>query len=136
MKVKEGKNRIGIRNDPCCADCQLCPQLSPPRWLIELLILAEKRQKEEVLKTETFHYNAVSDGMKYIYTDDDEIPDYGKTGILDPQKVSYYNLFINGVLQPPALSKVSKGMLTLNCSEPPIKGATITLQFVKILRGS
>ncbi|MGG5254376.1 DUF4183 domain-containing protein [Neobacillus sp. SM06] len=136
MKVKEGKTRIGIRNDLCCADCHQCPQLCPPRWLIELLILAEKKQKEEVLKTETFHYNAVSDGKKLIYIDDDEVLDYGKTGILDPQKVSYYNLFINGVLQPPALYKVSKGVLTLNCNEPPIKGAAIILQFVKVLRGS
>ncbi|TKH05288.1 DUF4183 domain-containing protein [Peribacillus simplex] len=48
--------------------------------------------------------------------------------IPDPSKVSYMNLFINGVLQPHDNYTVEKGKLKLNTIDIPIKGTPIILQ--------
>ena len=34
-----------------------------------------------MLKADVYHYNALSDGKKKIYTNDDELIKYGKRGI-------------------------------------------------------
>ncbi|WP_019424165.1 DUF4183 domain-containing protein [Paenibacillus sp. OSY-SE] len=83
-----------------------------------------------VLKVETFQYITVSDGVKNTYTNQDELIQFGSTGILNPATVSYVNLFINGMLQPLIVYKVSEGVLTID--EAPEKGVPITLQFIKI----
>ncbi|OKO94130.1 hypothetical protein BRO54_1745 [Geobacillus proteiniphilus] len=88
-----------------------------------------------VLQAETYQYNTISDGVKTVYTDDDELREYGDRGILDPKHVSWINLFINGVLQPEKLYEVEKGKLTLKTAEPPPKGAPIILQFITIKSG-
>ena len=49
---------------------------------------------------DVYHYNTLSDGEKKVYTNEDELKEYGDRGILDPDSVSYYSLYINGVLQP------------------------------------
>lgn len=132
MIAKKEITKVNPGINHCCHHCDHCSQIFPPKWLIELLLASQCKQ-EKVLKTDLLQYNAVSDGKKFIYTDSDEELDYGKTGILDPKEVSFYNLFINGVLQPATLYTVSKGVLVLNCSEPPIAGAVIILQFVKVI---
>ncbi|NMA67036.1 MAG: DUF4183 domain-containing protein [Clostridiaceae bacterium] len=63
----------------------------------------------------------------------DEIKMYGNQGILDPTNTSYYNLFINAVIQPPANYTVQEGLLTLNSEVPPLKGSPISLQFISLL---
>ncbi|AGT32106.1 hypothetical protein M493_09210 [Geobacillus genomosp. 3] len=88
-----------------------------------------------VLAAETYQYNAISDGVKTVYTDSDELKEYGDRGILDPKHVSWINLFINGVLQPEKLYEVEKGKLTLKTAEPPPKGAPIILQFITMKIG-
>lgn len=88
-----------------------------------------------VLSAETYQYNAVSDGIKMVYTNDDELKEYGDRGILDPKNVSWVNLFINGVLQPEKLYDVAEGKLTLKTTDPPPKGAPIIVQFITIKMG-
>ncbi|RDI48004.1 DUF4183 domain-containing protein [Falsibacillus pallidus] len=84
------------------------------------------------LKGATYQYNALSDGMKKIYTNEDELTQYGDRGILDPATATYINLFINGVLQPPSLFTVEPGKLTLNIETAPQEGVPIILQYITI----
>jgi hypothetical protein len=61
-----------------------------------------------LLKAQIYQYNALSDGKKRIYTNQDELKEYGDMGILSPDATSYYNLFVNGVLQPKTNYKIKK----------------------------
>ncbi len=89
-----------------------------------------KRQIIKPLKAEVYQYNAVSDGEKRIFTNQDELVAYGNKGILAPDEVSYYNLFINGVLQPRTNYELSKGLLILTTLDVPLRGVIIILSFV------
>jgi hypothetical protein len=78
----------------------------------------------------------LSDGEKRIYTNEDALPEYASTVILNPNTVSYVNLFINGMLQPSNFYKVEEGRMTLLTSGAlPENGVPVILQFVKILSG-
>jgi hypothetical protein len=77
-------------------------------------------------------YNAVSDGVKKIYTDVDEIREYGGCGIPSPCEISYFNLYSNGVLQPRGNYRVQKGVLQLTTSDAPVKGAPVILESIAI----
>ncbi|HHY91517.1 MAG TPA: DUF4183 domain-containing protein [Clostridiales bacterium] len=57
---------------------------------------------------------------------------YGNQGILDPQKASYHNLFINAVIQPSKNYSVQEGLLTLNTKDLPLKGSPISLQYITV----
>ncbi|EKN63434.1 DUF4183 domain-containing protein [Schinkia azotoformans] len=92
-----------------------------------------QKSKNSPLKVETFQYYTISDGEKKVYTDDDELLYYGKVGIKDPNDISFTNLFINGILQPPAIFSFQKGILTLNSIDPPLEGTPIIVQFIKIV---
>ena len=83
-----------------------------------------------LLKTEVYQYNAVSDGEKKIYTNEDELKQYGTKGILSPNDVSYYNLFVNGVLQSKANYKITQGRLELLSTDIPQKGQPIIIEFI------
>lgn len=98
--------------------------------VINLSIPIEK--SSNVAKVDTYQYNAISDGVQTVYTNDDELTEYGNRGILDPTTVSYVNLFINGVLQPPVNYVVKKGYLKLRTEDVPIQGAPIIVQFISI----
>jgi len=81
----------------------------------------------------SWQYNAVSDGTKKLYTDSDEIKEYGNCGIPSPNEVSYFNLYSNGVLQPKENYQVRKGILKLTTSDAPVKGAPVILESILIL---
>ncbi|MFA8439844.1 DUF4183 domain-containing protein [Pueribacillus sp. YX66] len=104
-----------------------CPLIYPrnQKRLSDLL-------QSHVLKTETHTYFAISDGKKRKYTDDDGLTEYGDMHILDPNQVSYFNLFVNGVLQPHHVYEVNKGCLLFKTSDLPHKGVPIILQFIII----
>lgn len=85
-----------------------------------------------ILKVDNYLYCALSDGVKLVYTNEDELEQYGNRGILDPKTVSYINLFINGVLQSPNIYEVEEGYLILKSSDVPQKNTPIILQFITI----
>jgi hypothetical protein len=68
--------------------------------------------------------------MKRSYTNDDELSIYGNQGIISPEEVSYYNLFVNGVLQPKINYKIAKGLLELTTTDIPLAGQPITITFI------
>ena len=91
-----------------------------------------RNKNGQLLKADVYQYNTVAKG-KSIYTNDDELTTYGNQGILNPEKVSYINLFINGVIQPKTNYLVSEGILELTLEPLPIEGAPIILQFITLL---
>ena len=97
--------------------------------MIEDSMLSLNREKN-ILKADIYQYNTLSDGVKKVYTNDDELIKYGSRGILDPDDVSYYELFINGVLQPRVNYEVQKGILILKTEDVPIKDSPIIISFI------
>lgn len=91
-----------------------------------------RKSPTNIVKGDTYQYNTLSDGKKSIFTNEDELKEYGDKGILDPESVSYINLFINGVLQPPSVYHVKEGLLILKTIDIPPKNAPIILQFISI----
>ncbi|MGG0718631.1 DUF4183 domain-containing protein [Robertmurraya massiliosenegalensis] len=79
-------------------------------------------------KVKVYEYFAVSDGYSKIFKEEDGIVEIGRQVILDPSKVSYMNLFINGVLQPKENYEVLNGEIELKTEDVPPKGAPVILQ--------
>lgn len=99
---------------------------------IILRFISVKDADNTVLTAENSQYCAFGDGSKLIFVDADEIPAYGNVGIQDPAQVSYYNLYVNGVLQPTTNYHVAAGVLTLTTADAPAAGTPITLQAIAI----
>jgi hypothetical protein len=79
-------------------------------------------------KIKVFEFYAISDGCSRIYKEKNGVKELGKQIILDPKKVSYMNLFINGVLQPKENYEVGRGVIKLKTIDVPVKGAPVILQ--------
>jgi len=94
------------------------------------IIINYKKSKKRLLKANVYQYNALSEKDKKTYTSDDELKKYGDKGILNPDDVSYLNLYINGVLQPQVVYKVEENELTLETEDAPIPGAPIIITFI------
>lgn len=110
----------------------ICPDSSCMYQRSSAPSIKRHRQKPQTLKSEVYQFNAISDGMRRIYTNHDELKEYGNKGILDPEDVTYINLFINGILQPSINYKVKKGILFITSDDIPIRGVPLALQFIKL----
>ncbi|MBP1083358.1 MULTISPECIES: DUF4183 domain-containing protein [Bacillus] len=95
-------------------------------------VASEEVQFHIPKKLNIYEFYTISDGQKRIYTEEDGINDLGKQVILDPCKVSYMNLFINGVLQPKESYDVQSGAIILKTSDVPTEGAPLILQMIKL----
>ena len=82
----------------------------------------------EIQPVTSLLYSAVSDGEKRIFTNADALTEYDSTPIPSPHHVSYFNLYVNGVLQPDTNYTVEKGVLKLNTEDLPLRGQIITLE--------
>lgn len=82
------------------------------------------------LKAQAKEFNAISDGIKRVYTNNDDLVGYGGEGIPFPADVSYYNLYVNGVLQPKVNYVITKGRLEFVTADIPAKGETILLRYL------
>ncbi|MCI2106978.1 MAG: DUF4183 domain-containing protein [Intestinimonas sp.] len=83
-----------------------------------------------LLEATVSQYNALSNGTKKNYTNADELMEYGNTGILSPSDVSFYNLFVNGILQPNVNYAMSTGHLDLQTTDAPPKDGPVIISFV------
>lgn len=125
------RNKNTLNQNMGLASAQAYPiSYRPPQGCPEIFPGPPPSPPENILKVETFQYTALSDGVKNVYMNADGFPEFDSSPILDPQEVSYVNLFINGLLQPPSTYTVQPGILTL--TEVPNAGAPIILQFVII----
>lgn len=82
------------------------------------------------IDVETSEYVTISDGIKKVYFNNDGINQFNI--IPSPFMISYFNLFINGMLQPPTFYNVEEGKLTLTTQDVPISGTYIILQSIII----
>jgi hypothetical protein len=99
---------------------------------VMILFTTWRTANGRIVNATSWQYNAVSDGEKKIYTDGDELKEYGKRGIPSPNEISFFNLYINGVLQPKINYRVKKGILRLTTVDAPVKGALVILEFIVI----
>lgn len=102
--------------------------------LLYVLIFGVKAVRNDnskkLLNANVYQYNALSDGIRKIYTNHDELREYGARGILHPNEVSYFNLFINGLLQPRVNYEIQEGLLLLKTEDIPLKDSIISIVFV------
>ncbi|SFX21955.1 protein of unknown function [Thermoactinomyces sp. DSM 45891] len=77
-------------------------------------------------------FYAISDGEKRIYTYNDGVEGYRRSLLLNPNNMTYINLFINGILQPESHFRIKKGKLLLNVDPIPDAGVPIIVQFIQI----
>ncbi|MED3037841.1 hypothetical protein CBR56_29450 [Bacillus thuringiensis] len=77
-------------------------------------------------------YHTIVKEKKYRYTNKDALTEYNRSTILSPNEVSYFNLFVNGVIQPFTTYTVRKGELLFLTEDLPIIHTPITLQFITI----
>lgn len=93
-------------------------------------------KRKNLIKAKTYQYITLSDGFKKSFSNKDALKDYPNNIIRDPNKMSFTNLYINGVLQPTKNYTVRRGKLQLNTIDAPPKDAPIVLQFIKLSIGS
>ena len=97
------------------------------------LIYPQRTKSHDVLKASTCTYFTFAKGNRSVYTNLDKLVQYNSSDILDPSEASYYNLFINGVLQPENTYFVEEGLLKLLSIDFPLEGSPIILQYIIIL---
>lgn len=97
---------------------------------VTILFVTWKNLNFETMDSIEWQYNAVSNGAKKIYRNQDELPEYKSRGIPSPCDVSFFNLFVNGVLQPKSNYHVRNGILELTTKDAPSNGALIILESV------
>lgn len=84
------------------------------------------------LDAEVYHYNAIAKEHQRIFRNEDELTEYSNRGILSPEDVSYYQLLINGVLQPKCSYRLQEGILELQTTDVPAPGVPVILVFVTL----
>ena len=82
------------------------------------------------LRAEISQYNTIADGKKRTFQNTDELKRYGGCGILSPAEVSYYHVFVNGLLQPKKNYVLKKGELIFLTQDVPSKGQSVIILFV------
>lgn len=106
--------------------------LPKPFLCLPEIIKNEKNIFKTPKKVKISEYYTVSDGLKRIFTNRDALSGYGEQKIQDAENISFYNLFVNGVLQPSATYKIEDEKLILITDDIPIKGSPIILQMILI----
>lgn len=102
------------------------------RHCVIILFITWKDKDYNLMQAFHWQYSAISNGVKKIYLNSDEVPGYESHGIPAPNEVSYFNLYINGVLQPKGNYCVRKGVLKLCTHNAPTKGSYVLLESVII----
>ncbi|WMJ24053.1 DUF4183 domain-containing protein [Paludicola sp. MB14-C6] len=142
IQCKSMPDKVGvlIDIDTCVTSTDTSKQNSiAPYSICNTLIFESKIHlmcKETLLKADIYQFNAIAESDKRIYTNEDDLKKYGGIGILSPNQVSYYNVFVNGILQPKADYILSNGRLEFTTVDLPQKGQPINIFFVIYLSNS
>ena len=81
-----------------------------------------KAKTNQILRTENEYFFAISNGEQRIF----------EINAPDSQEVSFFNLYINGVLQPITNYKVEDHKLMIVTSDIPLTGSVIALEAIRI----
>lgn len=99
---------------------------------VMILFVAWKDATSRAADAIEWQFSTISNGFQKKFTDSDQLPDYADCGIPSPTEVSFFNLYVNGVLQPAVNYRVRKGVLELMTEDAPTKGAYVILESVVI----
>ncbi|WP_416149877.1 DUF4183 domain-containing protein [Salipaludibacillus sp. HK11] len=89
-------------------------------------------QINDKLEAESSLYYAKGNGEKRVFTNVDEICNPNTAGLLNPEQVTFCNLFVNAVLQNPNSYNLEEGKLTFLTNDIPEKNVPIITQFVTV----
>lgn len=104
--------------------------IAPKNVFIVIEFITIKDSHGEILPAEVDYYVTLSNGSKRTFTDSDALPIYSNKGIVAPNEVSYFNFYINGVLQPKTNYTITKGQLELVSADLPPDGTFLILESV------
>jgi hypothetical protein len=113
----------------CKRDFGFTDLIFPPRVSI-ILEFITKRAKQRIPLARTYKYNALA--HEKIFIQKSRAENVWQEGIPDPETVSFSNLFINAVIQPPANYSVQEGVLALNTSDLHLRNSPVSLQSITI----
>lgn len=85
---------------------------------------------DALIRANVCQYTALSDGVTRHYTNQDAVPEYKGCRIPPPDCTSYYNLYVNGMLQPKVNYSISEGHLDFMTTDLPPKDVPIVLEFI------
>ena len=88
--------------------------------------------KRPVMRVNTHQYNAIAKEQQNIFTDKDELFEYGSYGIPSPRDAAICKVFVNGVLQPPTNYDIQKGRLCFKTEDFPAKGAVVSVYTARL----
>lgn len=98
--------------------------------IISFVTFGKNHGKNVMASNDT--YVTQSDGTKRVFYNSDELIEYGGHGIPSPDAVSFFNLYVNGTLQPRTNFRVSEGVLELTTTDLPPAGVKIVLEYFTI----
>lgn len=85
---------------------------------------------DALIRANVCQYTALSNGVTRHYTNQDAVSEYKGCRILPPDCTSYYNLYVNGMLQPKVNYTISEGHLDFMTTDLPPKEVPIVLEFI------
>lgn len=84
------------------------------------------------MRATAYQYNAIAKERQNIFTDEDELSEYGSHGIPSPRDAAICKVFVNGVLQPPTNYDIQKGRLCFKTEDFPAKGAVVSVYTARL----
>lgn len=79
------------------------------------------------MRATAYQYNAIAKERQNIFTDEDELFEYGSYGIPSPRDAAICKVFVNGFLQPSTNYDIQKGSLHFKTEDFPAKGAVVSV---------
>ncbi len=83
--------------------------------------------RRPAMQADVHQYNAIAQEQQRVFTDEDELTEYGSRGIPSPSDISFCKVYVNGLLQPPANYDIQRGGLRLKTEDFPSKGAVVSV---------
>lgn len=88
--------------------------------------------KRPAIRATAYQYNAIAKERQNIFTDEDELSEYGSHGIPSPRDAAICKVFVNGFLQPPTNYDLQKGRLRFKTEDFPAKGAVVSVYTARL----
>lgn len=92
-----------------------------------------RRRCSRPLKTRSYFYYALGDGVKSLFTLRDQMPGYA-SALPNPRKISLTNVFVDGILQSPLSYRLHPHGLQFISEHIPGRESRVIAQFIAIKR--
>lgn len=88
--------------------------------------------KRPAIQAQVYQYNAIAREQQRVFTDEDELTEYGSRGIPFPDDVSFCKVYVNGLLQPPVNYDMQRGSLRFKTEDLPTTGAVVSIYSARL----